>query len=444
MMIPNPEDTIVALSSALGPARRAIIRIGGPEAVAVTLTVFTPTHHGLSESPRRTIPGEIRLSEVTSPIPAEAYYFRAPASYTGQDLVELHMISSPPLVERLIADLLSHGARGAQPGEFTLRAFLSGKKDLTRAEAVRAVIEAGSDDELQEALAQLAGGIARPLEELRNDLLNLLADVEAGLDFVDEDIEFVSQVELLTRLAAGMAQLQNLKRQLSDRTVSGRPLRIVLAGAPNAGKSSLFNALVGSPDAALVSSEAGTTRDYLIRLISIDGVPVELTDTAGWQEARDTIESQSQQLGKEQTSQADLVLCCLPADEPVPEPLPRLGSMTHLYLQTKSDLAEIATDLIPVSLVTPEGLKQLQNRLREEVQSLRRSALAPSQSRCRHHVDAALEALRHAHEHVRENDPQELIAFELRQALNQIGEMNGAIYTNDLLDRIFSRFCIGK
>ncbi|QEL14361.1 tRNA uridine-5-carboxymethylaminomethyl(34) synthesis GTPase MnmE [Limnoglobus roseus] len=453
-MIPHPEDTIVALSSAPGPGRRAIVRLSGPNAVAVVNALFTSTiDRQITDSPRHLTPGHLQLSNVHSPLPADAYFFRGPHSYTGQDLIELHTISSPPLVERLIADLLAAGARSAQPGEFTLRAFLSGKKDLTRAEAVLDVIEAGSDAELKQALTQLAGGVARPMDALRDDLLSLLADVEAGLDFVEEDIEFVGKPEQLKRIAAGLAQLTDLKRQLDARTVSGRPIRVALVGEPNAGKSSLFNALVGSAGVALVSPTAGTTRDYLTQRLDLDGVPVELIDTAGWQDSTDTIEGQAQRLGREQTEQADLVLWCVPAGEEVLDSPPNLSGAEVLRVHTKADLlppplrGRVGGENQPAvaaSVVSPDGTLALRERLADKVQALSRSSTAPSQSRCRHHVEAAIDSLQRAHGHVFHDDPQELLALELRKALDQIGEMVGAVYTNDLLDRIFSRFCIGK
>src|SRR5262249_27511524 len=177
-------------------------------------------------------------------------------------VVEVHTISCQPIVDELIAECLNAGARAAQPGEFTMRAFLAGKLDLTRAEAVLGVIEAADPHELHQALTQLAGGMAAPMQELREDLLNLLGDVEAGLDFTEEDIHFVATDALLIRLGKGLAYLTSMQRQIEQRALGQRPFRAVLAGKPNAGKSSLFNALVGR-NAALVSAEPGTTRDYL-------------------------------------------------------------------------------------------------------------------------------------------------------------------------------------
>lgn len=458
---PHPDDTIVALSSASGPGARAIVRVSGPNTHAVVERIFLPAPRGgegeesappslsgpgvRGSSLRFLVPGSLTLSGVHSPLPATLYFFPGPRSYTGQDLAELHTIGSPPLVERLVADLLDAGARPARPGEFTLRAFLAGKKDLPQAEAVHAIIEAGSDADLEQALAQLAGGVTRPLQALRNDLLNLLADLEAALDFADEDIEFVGKSETLARLGTALDHLLALQRQLDDRTVSGRPIRAALVGLPNAGKSSLFNALAGGD--ALVSPIPGTTRDYLAKRLDLAGIRIELIDTAGWQDSTDTIEEQAQRLGREQTLRADVILWCDEHgafDDADAKRLASTGAAV-IRVRTKADLSE-GSLLAPVvcSILAPSGIDALRTALGAQVASLMRPALAPSQSRCRHHVAACTDHLRAAHDHIARNDPPELAAAALRAALDQLGEMTGSIYTNDLLDRIFSRFCIGK
>lgn len=436
---PHLEDTILAVSSAPGPGRRAIVRLTGPMSLAIIGSVFSSSERADDFLIPYLRPGHLRLSGVHSPLPADFYFRRAPRTYTGQDLAELHLISSPPLVDRLVEDLLAAGARPAKPGEFTLRAFLNGKKDLPQAEAVLAVIDAGTDADLTAALAQLAGGVSRPLDRLRDDLLNLLADVEAGLDFVGEDIEFVTQEDIANRLQEGDRQLSALHRQLDDRTVNGRPIRIALVGSPNAGKSSLFNVLAGR-DSALVSAEAGTTRDYLVHRTNWAGCGVELIDTAGQAEALNSIEQQAQQLGKDQSQRADLLLHCVPLGEPLPA-----SAGDTIVVRTKADLVPtIRHEPRTVSVSTGEGVNELKSFLIERVQSLARPPLASSQSRCRHHVEAAKSALQRAFELNERREPMELLALELRAALDQIGEMTGAIYTNDLLDRVFGRFCIGK
>ncbi len=439
-MPPAVHDTIAALATAPGPGARGIVRLSGPASASVAASLFAPA----PPAGRRSLSaGHVRLPGV-APVPADLYLWPGPHSYTGEDMAELHVVSCPPLVELLVAELLRAGARAARPGEFTLRGFLAGKLDLTRAEAVRGVIEAGSRGELKQALRQLAGGMARPLQELREDLLNLLADVEAGLDFADEDIHFVGQEELLLRLGRALAQITLVGKQLEGRAVAGRPFRVALAGAPNAGKSSLFNALAGA--AALVSAEPGTTRDYLVAALELDGAAVELIDTPGWQAEGDPIAAQAQAGGRRQAEEADLILLCLPAGE-APGPEAALLGQAHppvLAVATKCDTGEPLAGWLPTSAVTGIGLDRLRARLGEEASSRREPALAPSASRCRHHVEACLAGLRRAHALALEGDPPELLALELREALNEVGEMVGAVWTDDLLDRIFSRFCIGK
>ena len=430
----HPDDTIAAAASAPGPGRRAVVRLSGPAARSVAESLGVPADLRPGRVRREVA---LRLSGITSPLPADIYFWAGPASATGQDVVELHAVGSPPLVERLLADLIAAGARPARSGEFTLRAFLAGKKDLPQAEAVLGVIEAGSDADLHQALGQLAGGVTGPLAALRDDLLNLLADVEAALDFADEDVTFVERPDVLHRLAAGLAHLANLRRQLDARGVSGRPVRVALVGAPNAGKSSLFNALTGAD--VLVSEQAGTTRDYLTRTLDLGGVAVELTDTAGWAESAEPIAAQAQQLGRGAAAAADLLVWCVPAGEPFAgDP----GGPT-VRAATKADLHP-AADGVPASVVRPGGLDALRAELAGRVAALARPPLAPSLSRCRGHVEAAAGHLRAAHRHALEGDPPELLAAALRAALDQIGELAGAVYTPDLLDRIFSRFCIGK
>jgi tRNA modification GTPase len=441
--IPDIDDTIVALSSAAGAGARGIVRLSGKRSLAVVAAVCTDLAApaaGHFASARLCLPG------FAAPIAADVYRFAAPRSYTGQDVVEIHALSCPPILDALLAACQAAGARAAGPGEFTMRAFLAGKLDLTRAEAVMSVIDAGDRDQLRHALRQLAGGMAQPLALLRDDLLNLLADVEAGLDFTEEGIHFISADDLLKRLARGMARLVVLHKQLAQRALGVRPFRVVLAGKPNAGKSSLFNALAGKP-AALVSAEAGTTRDYLQCVIEADGVPIELVDTAGLRldkapdAAIDAIGQQAQAATGEQAREADLMLWCRPCDEPDPAPL---AGEPCMVITTKADLAPSPDGAIATSAATGAGLLELRRLLGEQVRRAGHDSLTVSLSRCRHHLDAALQHLRCAHALVLEDQLPELLALELRLGLEELGALVGAVYTDDLLDRIFSRFCVGK
>ena len=425
-MTPHLEDVIVALSTAPGPGGRAVVRLSGPGAAKVVAPSFHPE---IPSNPGRLLlEGELRLTGVASPLPAALYVLPAPHTYTGQDVVEIHTLSCPPLLELLIAQLFQAGGRAARPGEFTMRAFLAGKIDLTRAEAVQAVVEADDADDLKQALTQLAGGLARPLEGLREDLLGLLADVEAALDFSEEDLQFVGREDALLRLTRGMAQLTTAARQLERRSVADHLYRVVLAGRPNAGKSSLFNALGG---AALVSPEPGTTRDYLILRLDLGGAIVEVVDTPGWRSGADAIEEQAQNLGREQAAQADLVLLCLPADEPV---RPEDGEWLRqekppiVGVTTKCDLTKPSEGLLSVSAVNGEGLAALREALAERSRSRRRPALAPRLSRCRGHIEACLACLRRAHAVVLFEEPAELLALELRGAGTAGRNGRGGLY----------------
>jgi tRNA modification GTPase len=434
--IPDLDDTIVALSSAVGPAARGIVRLSGKRARAIIAAVCADWQ---APGAGRFVRGNVLLAGFDSPIRADIYHFAAPRSYTGEDVIEIHTLSSAPILDALISACLNAGARAALPGEFTMRAFLAGKLDLTRAEAVLGVIEARNSDHLKHALKQQAGGMAEPLQALREDLLNLLADVEAGLDFTEENIHFVSADDLLKRLGSGMAHLILLQKQIDHRSLSQRPFRVVLAGKPNAGKSSLFNALAGK-SAALVSAEPGTTRDYLQCTIDLDGVKIELVDTAGLGVSVDAIDATSQSLGREQAKDADLVLWCSACDDNAQD----AASTGSLIIATKADLGAAPAGRLATSVMTGAGLAELRQCLAEEVRRVGHAALAPSLSRCRHHVDAALQHLRNSHALVIEEQMPELLALDLRLALDEIGAVVGAVYTDDLLDRIFSRFCIGK
>jgi tRNA modification GTPase len=250
----------------------------------------------------------------------------------------------------------------------------------------------------------------------------------------------------LTRLAGALAQLTLLKRHLERRSLSDRPFRAVLAGRPNAGKSSLFNALTGS--SALVSPEPGTTRDYLVGRLDLgEGLAAVLVDTAGLRPSDDVIEGQAQSLGQEQSGRADLILLCVDAATgPTEEEMDWLRQTEPpvVGIATKCDVSPPLPGWLATSAATGAGLDKLRALLGDRVRSRAQPALAPSLSRCRHHVDVCLDCLRRAHSLVLFEDPPELLALELREALEQLGEMVGAVYTDDLLDRIFSRFCIGK
>ena len=276
------DDTIAAIASPPGGAARGIVRLSGPRALACVEQFFQPAEQDDFRSGAfpRAIRGALRLPGLSSPLPCHAYLWPDGRSYTGQAVVEIHTLGSPPLLQLVLQSLCTAGARLAGPGEFTLRAFLAGRIDLTQAEAVLGVIDAGDAGALDVALRQLAGGLARPLSHLRDALLELLAHLEAGFDFADEALAFITPEDLDRQLAEASRAVAHLRRQVAARGDATDVVRAVLVGRPNTGKSSLFNALAGDR-AALVSDHPGTTRDYLTADIELDGVKYRLVDTAG-------------------------------------------------------------------------------------------------------------------------------------------------------------------
>lgn len=453
------DDVIVAPGSACGSALRGLIRATGitvrefldrtfhPDDPLAWKTARLPCRHE----------GRLKLQGLRASIPLAVHYWPTTRSYTGQPLIELHLPGSPPIVDAVQAEWCRTGARLARPGEFTLRAFLAGKLDLLQAEAVLGVIEAENIATLQLALDQLAGGISQALSSTRRDLLDLLADLEAGLDFVEEHLEFVSRTEIVSRIARARQSVSTLARQAVTRLQHGERPRIVLAGLPNAGKSTLFNVLLGR-NAAIVSSQAGTTRDFLEAPWECEGLEFDLVDTAGLEETSQAIPAAAQAQRVTQISRAALIVWCHAADATPDEAAQEWISSTDsqnqqvLRVLTKADcLADHAVQkdaMLSVSAETGAGL----DTLRRTIAHLWRSSassqgtwIGMSAVRCQESIAATISSLEHAETVARDSaQGEELIAIELRSALDHLGRIVGAVYTDDLLDRIFSRFCIGK
>ena len=338
------EDTICAVASPPGPGHRGVIRISGPDALNCTALFFVSLNCRKLEqvSTRDVVPGRIR-NEQDLWIDALLLVWPDQRSYTRQPSIEIHTLGSPALLQILSNKVIENGARLAEPGEFTLRAFLAGRLDLTQAEAVLGVIDAEGESQLKTALEQLAGGLANPLNALRSQLLRILAEIEAGLDFVEEDIEFISQQQIDDRLSEIENQLRQLLNQIETRSQAQEAIRVVLIGLPNAGKSSLFNSLVGASK-AIVSKQAGTTTDYVSAQIELSGMQVELVDTAGLEAAAEFVGQSAQAQRAAQQSTADLILLCIDPHQLPNEPedsrsqLESLSKQASFLVFTKSDL----------------------------------------------------------------------------------------------------------
>ncbi len=465
-MIPDQADTIAAIGTAVGGAARGMIRVSGPDTIACLTRCFRLVDSSdelTSISFPQLIVGEFQLAEDVS-LPCDLFFWPDNHSYTRQLSAELHTIGSPPLLEQILSILCRHGARVAEPGEFTLRSFLAGRLDLTQAEAVLGVIDAADSQSLHTALSQLAGGLSKPLGDLREQLLLLLAHMEAGLDFVEEDISFISANETERQLRAAQELVAATLAQLATRNQPQILPKVVLTGRPNAGKSSLFNALVDRFAAshergrALVSSQAGTTRDYLSATVSFQGQLCELVDTAGLERqlSGESIPGIAQLLATDQRRQADCLVLCLDLTEPTTaaEIADFVGEENNsiILAATKLDLNVNPLELpstpriVWCSSQTGAGLTELVEAIAGELRStsVASSSVASTAARCVDSLQRAAESLDSARELVTRGGGDELIAAEIRLALNELGRVVGVVYSDDVLDRIFSQFCIGK
>jgi tRNA modification GTPase len=466
-MHPDPRDTIAAIGTASGGAARGMIRISGPYTIACVARCFCPTDKSFQLSAVRSaqvVAGKLQLDEQGASLPCELLLWPNERSYTRQPSAELHTIGSPPLLDLAMQRLCEHGARIAQPGEFTLRAFLAGRLDLTQAEAVLGVIEAADPASFDTALGQLAGGLSQPLAQLREQLLELLAHLEAGLDFVEEDITFISAAEIENQLTAARQSIADTLMQLANRSEPQVLAKVVLVGAPNAGKSSLFNALLekygisDTSDAAIVSPQAGTTRDFLTARLEVNGSRFQLIDTAGVEAATDaaSIAGHAQEMTRGQRRQAHCTIHCV--DTSASESLPILStrnqinrSLAELFVLTKSDLltnrgpTRTIDSALRCSSRTGAGIAELALAIAAVLdESPTSGAVASTAARCVDSLRRAEEAVQAALALVADKGGDELVAAEIRTALNELGRVVGAVYTDDVLDRIFSQFCIGK
>jgi tRNA modification GTPase len=449
----DPEDTIAAVAAPAAPAPRGIVRLSGPRAIQIALDAFVsdrPAAPSVRSAVARA--GSLRVDGLRPLLPVMLALWPAPRTYTRQNMAEVHLVGSSPLVSLVLAHCLRRGARLAEPGEFTLRAFLSGRIDLTKAEAVLGVIDARNASQLEAALQQLAGGLSGMILVLRDRLLDVVAQLEANLDFTEEpDVEPLSRAALAAELRRSAGELSSLEKRLTDRDRPGGHPRVVLIGPPNVGKSLLFNALL-ERERAIVSTQAGTTRDYLSAFLDCGGLIIELVDTAGIESPRDDIAAQAQAFGTIQADRADLLIDCTSADTAaVPTPV-RAGERPRLHVWTKSDRA--APDpstpgpagMMITSAVTGVGLEELRTAIKQAVleEECDGSLPAGTAARCRGSIQNAESALRSAANSLIQGRGDELVAFDLRLAVEELGKVVGAVVTDDILDRIFRRFCIGK
>ena len=449
-------DTIVAAATPPGRGGVAIVRIAGPATGTLALGLL-----GQLPQPRHATPAVFRAHDGAALDAGLALFFPGPASYTGDDILELQGHGGPVLVEALIARAVDLGARRARPGEFTQRAYLNGKLDLAQAEAVADLIDAGSVAAARAALRSLQGEFSARVQALDTALAGLRAHIEATIDFPTEEIDFLGEAALGCQLQEVAAQCSALQAAAQQGRVLTEGLTVVIAGAPNAGKSTLLNRLAGH-EAAIVSELPGTTRDLLRERVQIEGVPLLLLDTAGLRDSGDAIESEGMRRARAAMSTADRVLFLidaaidpqaqrfaaerprLPADVPVTLLYNKIDLLTQ-ELGGAAALPPGASATLAISAREGTGLEALRRHLLEA------AGYAPGEggtlsARSRH-----LEALRTVATHLaaaerqrREASAAELVAEELRAAQRALGDITGQHSTEELLGLIFSTFCIGK
>ena len=473
-VLPVLDDTIAAIATAPGEAGLAVVRVSGRSALAIADACFhargslaaAPTHtmqHGWAVWPKAPnapnappapppdplgAPSPRRLDEVVAAV------FRAPRSYTREDVVELSCHGGTVPARRVLSALLAAGARLARPGEFTLRAYLHGRLDLAQAEAVADLIHAETEAASDLALAQLAGSLSDQVRAVADRVADCIAEVEARVDFAED----VGGVEVPPHVVAAIAGVRSeLEAMLAGRQYTRairEGLRVTLAGRPNAGKSSLFNALLGE-SRAIVSADPGTTRDRVSESFDLGGIRVELSDTAGLREPEDPVERIGVERTERAIADAGLVLWVVDASGPLAledhNCAERAASRT-IWVLNKCDLGLLAreelrgrvSEWVEVSAITGDGLELLRERILVRLGGGPGVSGAVGDPRHAEALSRAASALAAADRVAVEGAPGEIVALELREALAALGEVTGESIGEDLLDRIFSRFCIGK
>jgi tRNA modification GTPase len=441
-------DTIVAAATPPGKGGIGIVRISGDDAgkLASSLIGTLPEARVATRATVHDSNGD----EIDNGL---ALYFPAPASYTGENVFEFHGHGGPLVVATVIDAAVELGARRAEPGEFSKRAFLNGKLDLVQAEAIADLIDSGTSQAARAALRSLSGSFSHAVGNLQQQLLDLRMHVEAAIDFPEEEIDFLSDADLLRKIDKCAKAFAKLQAEAGIGRVLRDGLQLVIVGKPNVGKSSLLNLLSGQ-EAAIVTEVAGTTRDVLREQIEIDGLAVELVDTAGLREDPDRIEAEGIRRAREALAKADGALWIQDAskdttgelDEDIPDGVP------VIILRNKIDLTGDAAGLekdnpatLNVSAKTGAGIDELRETIRELAgyRDLGEGAFTAR----RRHVDAIMKAREHfqrGKKALEKNKAGELMAEDLRLAHDALGEVTGAVTSDDLLGRIFSEFCIGK
>jgi tRNA modification GTPase len=489
----NLDDTIVAIATPQGRGGIGVIRLAGPDAKKIAIPLLRLKH---DLDPARAVFGELvepkeHVGTAAPGCPAEqssadridevvVTYFPKPHSYTTDDIVEISAHGSPVVLHHVVELVMARGARLAEPGEFTMRAFLNGRIDLTQAEAVRDLIDSQTLYQAKIAAQQLEGALARRLQPIKQKLVELIATLEAGIDFAEDDISILPADQILQRIALVRAPLEDLAASFAYGKIVHQGLTLAIVGRPNVGKSSLFNRLV-ERERAIVTATPGTTRDLVSETVAIGGIPVKLVDTAGIRRALDEAESIGIRKSMEALADADLVLIVFDSSQPLADEDQQLLSQAEgrpaIVVENKRDLTDhVGTAAlgcpadqssadrkgqdssraqglrngparVRTSATTGQGIAELRNEILNHVGGEAAAHAEPgflTNLRHQERVRESLTALAAAKVAVGNKVPHEMLLLDLYNALRPLDEITGATTSDDILNLIFSTFCIGK
>lgn len=460
------EDTIAALATPQGAGGISVIRISGKDAEKIIRLIFRPS--GNTESCYSLSPRVLYHGYITDPDNSEiidevlCVLMRGPASFTGEDVAEIHCHGGHILPKRILELIYRYGARPAEAGEYSLRAFLNGKMDLSQAEAVSSVITAQTEEGLKQAELQLQGALSSIIAGFKDTVLDMLAEIEAQVDFPEEDIDQIIKERISANNNALISDIDALLKTYNEGRMLKNGVRTAIIGRPNVGKSSLLNRLLRQ-DRAIVSPEPGTTRDFIEEAIDINGIPLVIADTAGIRMTEDNIEKAGVELTRKKARDAELVLAVLDISTDLTEDdykvLEMIEGKPAVAILNKSDIeaminesrlsAHIASEnIVETSAVTGSGIDELKNKITQVLLGSGArsdgSEVILTELRHKHALSKARVNLKGFADSLDINESPEFLALSLRLALDALGEITGEITTDDVLGRIFSKFCVGK
>ncbi|ACB86476.1 tRNA uridine-5-carboxymethylaminomethyl(34) synthesis GTPase MnmE [Natranaerobius thermophilus] len=456
------EDTIAALSTPPGEGGIAVIRVSGPDSQNKVKQIFRSSRTDGNFNNKKMYHGQI-VSPETNRILDEVLvvFMNKPYTYTCEDVVEIHCHGGMVPVKEILQLLFSYGIRPAEPGEFTKRAFLNGRLDLTQAEGVMDLITSKTNNLKNVAINQLQGNLKQKIDRLRDDLVSVMANLEARIDFPDEDIDVEDYHELKHRIDNAKVDINNLIASYDKGKIIREGIKTVIVGRPNVGKSSLLNLLLGE-ERAIVTEIPGTTRDVLEEVINLKGIPLRIIDTAGIRESEDKVEQIGVKRTRDSMEQADIILVVIDSSQELSQEDKQILTMaqdkTSLLVLNKTDLHEkldideidkLVSQIpkVRISALKEEGLDKLEEHISELVfggQVMQTEELVITKARHFHSLDKVKEALSSAEENIKAEMSEDLIAIDIKEAYDYLGEITGETASEELVDRIFNDFCIGK